>query len=100
MVVFDDMESSEKIKIYDKGADSPGKYASYGESITLRIGDITIPKVDMKEPLKIECQHFLECIRENKKPFSDGADGLRVVRVLEAAQKSMENYGALVKLGE
>jgi len=100
MVVFDDMESSEKIRIYDKGADSPGKYASYGDSITLRIGDIIIPKIDMKEPLKIECQHFLECIRENKSPLSDGADGLRVVRVLEAAQKSMENHGALVKLEE
>ena len=98
MVVFDDMESSEKIKIYDKGADSPGKYASYGDSITLRIGDISIPKIDMKEPLKIECQHFLKCIQENKRPLSDGADGLRVVRVLEAAQKSMENYGTLVKL--
>ncbi len=98
MVVFDDMESSEKIKIYDKGADSPGKYASYGDSITLRIGDISIPKIDMKEPLKIECQHFLKCIKENKRPLSDGADGLRVVRVLEAAQKSMENYGTLVKL--
>jgi len=100
MVVFDDMESSEKIKIYDKGADSPGKYVSYGDSITLRIGDISIPKVDMKEPLKVECQHFLGCIKENKSPLSDGADGLRVVRVLEAAQKSMENYGALVKLEE
>ncbi len=100
MVVFDDMESSEKIKIYDKGADSPGRYSSYGESITLRIGDISIPKIDMKEPLKIECQHFLECIRENTSPLSDGADGLRVVRVLEAAQKSMENHGALVKLEE
>jgi len=98
MVVFDDMESSEKIKIYDKGADSPGKYVSYGDSITLRIGDISIPKIDMKEPLKIECQHFLDCIMENKRPLSDGADGLRVVRVLEAAQKSMENYGTLVKL--
>lgn len=98
MVVFDDMESSEKIKIYDKGADSPGKYISYGDSITLRIGDISIPKIDMKEPLKIECQHFLECVRENKRPLSDGADGLRIVRVLEAAQKSMENYGGLVKL--
>ena len=100
MVVFDDMESSEKIKIYDKGADSPGKYVSYGDSITLRIGDISIPKIDMKEPLKIECQHFLECIKENKRPLSDGADGLRVVRVLEAAQKSMENYGVLMKLEE
>ena len=100
MVVFDDMESSEKIKIYDKGADSPGKYVSYGDSITLRIGDISIPKIDMKEPLKIECQHFLECIRENKRPLSNGADGLRIVRVLEAAQKSMENYGTLVKLEE
>jgi len=100
MAVFDDMESSEKIKIYDKGAESPGKYATYGESITLRIGDINIPKIDMKEPLKIECQHFLECIRENKCPLSDGVDGLRVVRVLEAAQKSMENYGVLMKLEE
>lgn len=100
MVVFDDMESSEKIKIYDKGAESPGKYATYGESITLRIGDINIPKIDMREPLKIECQHFLECIKENKRPLSDGADGLHVVRVLEAAQKSMENYGVLMKLEE
>ncbi|NIM03354.1 Gfo/Idh/MocA family oxidoreductase [bacterium] len=100
MAVFDDMESSEKIKIYDKGAESPGKYATYGESITLRIGDINIPKIDMKEPLKIEVQHFLECIRENKCPLSDGVDGLRVVRVLEAAQKSMENYGVLMKLEE
>jgi len=100
MVVFDDMESSEKIRIYDKGADSPGKYASYGDSITLRIGDIIIPKIDMKEPLKIECQHFLECVKNNKNPLTDGADGLRVVRVLEAAQKSMQKDGALVKLGE
>jgi len=100
MVVFDDMESSGKIRIYDKGADSPGKYASCGDSITLRIGDITIPKVDMKEPLKIEYEHFLECISENKKPLSDGVDGLRAVRVLEAEKKLMENYGALVELGE
>ncbi|MCK5305570.1 MAG: Gfo/Idh/MocA family oxidoreductase [Candidatus Omnitrophica bacterium] len=98
MVVFDDMEATEKIKIYDKGADPKGKYVSYEESITLRNGDILIPSFTLKEPLKLECQHFLDCIIKNKKPLSDGYDGLRVVRVLEAARKSLKKNGVPVRL--
>ncbi|MFT7695815.1 MAG: putative dehydrogenase [Candidatus Latescibacterota bacterium] len=93
MAVFDDVESAEKIRIYDKAAES-ANYASYGDSITLRFGDITIPHIDMAEPLKLECQHFIDCISTGKTPRSDGRDGLRVVRVLEAAQRSLERNGA------
>ncbi len=98
MAVFDDMETTEKIKIYDKGAILPGQFLSYAETITLREGDIYTPYLKMEEPLKIECQHFLDCIQKNKKPLTDGEDGLRVVRVLEAAQKSLKNQGRLVRL--
>jgi len=98
MVAFDDMNASEKIRIYDKGADLSVKYVSYEESITLRDGDVVIPSFDLKEPLKLECQHFLDCIIKNKKPRSDGDDGLRVVRVLEAAKKSLKKNGIPIKL--
>ncbi len=97
MAVFDDVESAEKIRIYDKAAE-PASYASYGDSITLRFGDITIPHIDMAEPLKLECQHFVDCIQQGKTPRSDGRDGLRVVRVLEAAQRSLKRDGAPEKL--
>jgi len=100
MVVFDDMEAAEKIKIYDKGADvSPG-FASYDESITLRQGDIHIPRVDMIEPLARECQHFVDCIANGSTPRTSGEDGLRVVRVLEAAQHSLQERGRPVTLEE
>ena len=97
MAVFDDVESAEKIKIYDKAAERRD-YESYGDAITLRFGDVVIPHLDMVEPLKLECQHFVECIREGRTPRTDGRDGLRVVRVLEAAQKSLEKNGAPVGL--
>lgn len=100
MVVFDDMETTEKIKIYDKGALLPGQFLSYTETIALREGDIYIPYLKMEEPLKIECQHFLDCIQKGRKPLTDGEDGLRVVRVLEAAQKSLRNQGLPVELEE
>ena len=92
MVVFDDVEATEKIRIYDKGVNGTG-YASYGDALTLRFGDITIPRINMSEPLRTECEHFLTSIREGKAPRSDGRDGLRVVRVLDAAQKSLKNAG-------
>lgn len=92
MVVFDDVEATEKIRIYDKGVNGTG-YASYGDALTLRFGDITIPRINMTEPLKTECEHFLTSIREGKPPRSDGQDGLRVVRVLDAAQQSLKNAG-------
>ncbi|HDP70015.1 MAG TPA: Gfo/Idh/MocA family oxidoreductase [Actinobacteria bacterium] len=102
MVVFDDMESAEKIKIYDKGVEGLGNqdYKSYGEDLTLRFGDIVMPSINMKEPLRTECMHFIECIMERKIPLSDGRDGLRVVKVLEAAQKSLKNGGIPTKIGD
>ena len=66
--------------------------------ITLRFGDVVIPHVTMAEPLKLECQHFLDCVREGRTPLSDGEDGLRVVQVLEAAQRSLGQNGAPVEV--
>jgi len=98
MAVIDDMEASEKIRIYDKGVNFTGSYAGFGEYLTLRIGDILIPTIKNIEPLKVECQHFIDCILNNKTPRSDGEDGLRVVRVLNAAQQSLKQGGTPVKL--
>lgn len=98
MIVFDDMESAEKIRIYDKGVDIRPDYRAYGEDLTLRFGDIVIPNIKMAEPLGLECQHFLDCIIQGKRPRSDGYDGLRVLKVLEAAQESMANRGEPVKI--
>lgn len=97
MAVFDDMDATEKIRLYDKGV-ARADYHSYGEALTLRFGDITIPKLDMTEPLRAECRHFVDCIREGRTPRSDGRDGLRVVRILEAAQQSMKNGGGPVRV--
>jgi predicted dehydrogenase len=93
MVVFDDMEASEKLRIYDKGIDRAGQIVSYGDALSVRSGDIVIPKISLQEPLRIECQHFVDCVRDRKAPLTDGADGLRVVRVLAAAQQSLEAGG-------
>jgi predicted dehydrogenase len=92
MVVFDDMEASEKLKIYDKGVGSPS-YATYGEYLTLRSGDITIPSIRMKEPLRAEAEHFIQCVESRKEPKTGGQDGLRVVNILVAAQQSLEKKG-------
>ncbi len=99
MVVFDDVESTEKLKIFDKGV-AGVSYDSYGDSITLRFGDIHIPHIRMTEPLRAECQHFVDCIVRDMRPLTDGADGARTVRILEAAQKSMEKNGQPVVLAE
>ncbi len=98
MVVFDDMEASEKIRVYDKGADVHRGVASYEESITLRTGDIFIPKIPAGEPLRMECQHFLDCIEQDRQPISDGQEGVRVVRVLEAGSLSVSRGGEPVEL--
>ncbi len=93
MATFDDMESAEKIKVYDKGATTNLSYSSYGEAITLRQGDIYIPRVDTAEPLRIECRHFIDCILGKRQPLSGAANGLEVVRVLEAGQRSIKAGG-------
>ena len=98
MVVFDDMEASEKIKVYDKGVDRAGEIVSYGDALTVRNGDILIPKLSLQEPLKLECAHFVECVRDRKRPLTDGIDGLRVVKVLDAAQKSLKSGGRPVAI--
>ncbi len=99
MVVFDDVEQIEKLKIYDKSVSKHDSYTSFGEfQMSYNYGDAHIPKVSSTEPLKIECSHFLECIRDNKKPRSDGESGLRVVKVLEAAEESIKNNGKEVVL--
>ena len=98
MVVVDDMESSEKIRIYDKGVNFTGKYSQYGEYLSLRIGGISIPFIKNQEPLKIECQKFVDSVLTNTPPRSDGRDGLNVVRVLTAAQKSLDQGGQPVKV--
>jgi predicted dehydrogenase len=95
MAEFDDMESTEKVRIYDHGVDAPG-YASYGEALTLRFGDIVSPRLDLREPLRLEAEHFLDCLRRGTQPLSDGQDGLRVLRVLTAAQQSLANGGVPV----
>jgi len=97
MVFFDDMEPTEKIKIYDKGA-AKADYDSFSGWIGLRQGDIHIPYFQTAEPLRIECQHFIDCIQKNEQPYTDGQNGLQVVKSLEAAQKSLKQNGVPVQL--
>jgi predicted dehydrogenase len=87
MATFDDMELEQKLVIYDKGFDED--YSSYGEYIA-RSGDVWSPRIPNEEPLRIECRHFAECIRDGREPISDGASGLRVVRVLEGLQRALQ----------
>jgi predicted dehydrogenase len=94
MAVFDDIEGTEKLRIYDKGAAQGADYNTFAEYVTLRFGDITIPYVKVGEPLRLECQHFLDCVNTRRTPKSDGYDGLRVIKVLDAAQRSLRENGA------
>ena len=93
------IESLEKIKIYDKGVDAPEYTNNFGDfQFSYRYGDILIPNIRFVEPLKVECQHFIDCIKNHTKPNSCGEDGLNVVKVLEAAQKSLVNSGHMEEL--
>jgi predicted dehydrogenase len=98
MAVFDDTESSEKIWLYDKGVETKLDYNTYGEYLNLRAGDILIPRVDSAEPLKLECEHFINCVKTRTQPRSDGRDGLKVLTILSAAQSSMEQGGAPMEI--
>ncbi|GAB4282518.1 MAG: Gfo/Idh/MocA family oxidoreductase [Coriobacteriia bacterium] len=93
MLVFDDMQATEKVWIYDKGV-VPKQALSYGEDLTLRFGDINVPFLKMGEPLAAEVQHFLDCCRTGSTPRSSGRDGLAVVRILEAVDESIRANGA------
>lgn len=100
MVVFDDLDPAEKIKIYDKGValSKSDKKSMYKSLIQYRIGDMYAPTVDSKEALSIEIEHFADCIMNNKNPITDGEVGLRVVRILEAADKSIKGGGVKVNI--
>jgi predicted dehydrogenase len=87
MATFDDMELERKVTVYDKGFDED--FSSYGEYIA-RSGGTWSPRISNEEPLRIECRHFIDCVRSGARPRSDGLSGLRVVRVLEALQRSLE----------
>jgi predicted dehydrogenase len=94
MVVFDDMEPREKLRIYDKGIDRPPDYRSFGEALAIREGDIFIPRVPNVEPLAAELGHFVRMARGAEPPRATAADGVHVVRVLEAASRSLRQGGA------
>jgi len=99
MAVFDDVEGTEKLRIYDKGAaQGAADYNTFAEYVTLRFGDVVIPYVKVGEPLRLECLHFLDCIKTRKSAKSDGHDGLRVIKVLDAAQRSLRQNGKPVAI--
>lgn len=99
MIVYDDLEPVEKVKIFDRGVDH--QPASFGEfQLTYRSGDILSPRVDTTEPLKVECEHFLECIRTGRTPDASPQSAVDVVRVIQAAERSLRRGGAPQKVYE
>ena len=99
MLVYDDTEPLEKIKIYDKRVETPPHYDTFAEfQYAYHYGDMYCPYIKQEEPLKIECQHFLDCIKSGAESSSSGLEGLKVVQILEAASKSLKNDGARVAI--
>jgi len=101
MIVYDDTEPLEKLKIYDARVEVPPHYDTFAEfTYSYHYGDAYVPYIKQDEPLKLECQHFLECIRDRCTPITGGRHGLDVVRILEAAGESLRQQGASVPLGD
>lgn len=110
MAVFDDMSPDQKVTVYDKGVTVNGsngsgrevgwRPASYGEYVQLRFGDTFIPRISSEEPLRIQCRHFVRCVRGDEEPRASGADGVAVVEVLGALQQSLDDGGAPVRMGD
>ena len=101
MIVYDDLEPSEKIKVYDKGITVNGNAnpdKAHELMIGYRAGDMWSPQLALTEGLRVEALHFLECIRTGEAPLSDGRAGLRVLRILEAASASLEQGGRPIEL--
>jgi predicted dehydrogenase len=99
MIVFDDLEPSEKVKVYDRGITINGNAENvYQMLIGYRSGDMWAPQLDITEALRTEGLHFIRCIEQGEKPITDGEAGLRVVRILEAATQSMKKQGRLIEL--
>ena len=100
MIVYDDMENVEKVKIYDSGIDleANDKDSIYSSLVQYRTGDMYAPKLDNIEALKEECQHFVDCIKNNEQPISNGEFGLSIVKILTAAQQSIKENGKNISL--
>jgi predicted dehydrogenase len=98
MLVWNDLEADEKLKIYDKGVDVKSQEGLYNLLVSYRSGDMWSPQVEQVEALRLELNYFADCIRKNETPFNDGHAGMKVVRMLEAANESVAKRGALVYL--
>lgn len=98
MLVWNDLESDEKIKIYDKGVSISSEEGVYDLLVSYRSGDMWSPKVNQTEALKAEAEHFVDCILYDKKPLNDGEAGLRIVQLLEAASDSIQKQGKLITI--
>lgn len=98
MAVYDDLQTVERIKIFDKGIDAPPYTDSFADfQLSYRYGDVVAPHIDFIEPLRVETQHFVDCIINHWQPQTDGKNGLDVVRILEAADKSLELNGQMIR---
>jgi len=101
MIVYDDVAPLEKIRIFDVRVERPPHYDTFAEfHYAYHYGDVYAPYIKQEEPLKNECQHFLDCIRENKSPLSNGTQGLEMVRILEASSLSLKQQGGAVRLDQ
>lgn len=99
MIVFDDLHPNEKIRIYDRGIEvSNGPESVYNLLVNYRAGDMWAPQYNRTEALKVEVQHFIDCIENGKRPITDGTMGLRMVEILEAATLSLRNQGRLTEI--
>ncbi len=98
MLVWNDLDADEKIRIYDKGVEVKSTEGIYDLLVSYRSGDMWVPKVEQAEALKLESQYFVDCIMNNTAPINDGVTGLRVVSMLEAADKSLNKRGEMVYL--
>lgn len=96
MVELDDGHPTEKLRIYDKGFTRPHEFTQFSEFLTIRNGDIHIPHLELPEPLQVECKHFIDCIRSGSTPRTSAHEGWNVIRVLQAAQRSLELRGVPV----
>jgi len=99
MIIYDDNEPLEKMRIYDKRVEIPPYYDTFAEfHYSYHYGDMHAPYIKQEEPLKVECQHFLDCIKNGTKPESSGHEGAQVVQILEAANESLKSGGTLISL--
>jgi predicted dehydrogenase len=100
MVVYDDLEPSEKVEVYDRGVAPQGAAAEMHAALTsYRLGDMLAPRLETAEPLAVEAGHFVDCVVNGTRPITDGEAGTRVVRVLEAASRSLTERGRPVEIG-